>query len=87
MTMNKELHHWDDVERVYISRKERGREFASIQTAFTGQYNGLKIIYKSVEEDWLHPPETILKIWDQQNDNNQKTKNGKKSKSMDVLSN
>ena len=30
MTIHKALHPWDDVERLYISRKEGGRRFASI---------------------------------------------------------
>ena len=29
--MNKALHRWDDVDRVYKSRKERGRGLASIE--------------------------------------------------------
>ena len=31
MTMHKALHHWDDVDRLYVSRKEGGRGLASIE--------------------------------------------------------
>ena len=31
MTMHKALHPWDDVDRLYVSRKERGRGLASIE--------------------------------------------------------
>ena len=31
MTMHKALHPWDDVDRLYVSRKEGGRGLASIE--------------------------------------------------------
>ena len=31
MTMHKALHHRDDVDRLYVSRKEGGRELSSVE--------------------------------------------------------
>ena len=31
MTMHKTLHPWDDIDRLYVSRKEGGRRLASIK--------------------------------------------------------
>ena len=36
MTMHKALHPWDDVDRLYVSRKEGGRGLASIEDSVGG---------------------------------------------------
>ena len=51
MSMHKVLHPRNDVDRLYVSRKEGRRVFFSIED---GVY-----IKKSAEEDWSQPPETI----------------------------
>ena len=40
-------------------KKELG-ELPALKTVLTHQYNELKTTYKTVEEDWLQPLETIL---------------------------
>ena len=42
MTMHKALHPRDDVDRLYVSRKEGGRGLASIEDSLTHRYNGSK---------------------------------------------
>ena len=69
MTMYKALHLRDDVDR-----KEGEEDLPVLKTVLSHQHNAVKT-YKSVEEDWLQPPEI-----------NRKQKNGKKNNSVDVLS-
>ena len=59
MTMHKTIHPRDDVDRLYVYRKERGRGLASLKTALTHRYNGSKTTSKNTNEDWLQPSETI----------------------------
>ena len=47
MTMQKELHPRDDVERLFVPRKEGGRELASTKDSVD---NDLKTTYKKLEE-------------------------------------
>ena len=49
MTMHKALHPRDDIDRLYVSRKEEGKGHATIETALT----------KNTNEDWLQPSETV----------------------------
>ena len=42
MTMYKALHSRDDVDRLYVSRNERGREFASIEDSIDVSIQWLK---------------------------------------------
>ena len=42
MTMNKALHPSDDVDRLYVSRKERGRGLASIEDSVDASIQQLK---------------------------------------------
>ena len=42
MTMHKALHPRDDVERLYVSRKEGGRELASIEDSFDASIQRLE---------------------------------------------
>ena len=70
MTMHKALHPRDDVDRLYVSRKEGRRGLAALKTALTHRYNHSKTIYKNTMEDCLQPSETILLYDGQQNGNN-----------------
>ena len=73
--MHKSLHPRYDVDRLYESRNEGGRGFASIQDSVDASIKRLEdFIKKSAEEDWLRPLEKILRHNLQQNTNNQKTK-------------
>ena len=61
MTMHKTLHHRDDVDRLFESRKEGGRGLVSIEDSVdTSMQRPEDYIKKIVEEDWLQPPEIIL---------------------------
>ena len=60
MAMHKALYHRDDVDRLYVSRKERGEDLPALKTALTHRYNDSKTIYKNTMEDSLQPSETIL---------------------------
>ena len=59
MTMHKALHPRDDVNRLYVSRKERGRGLVALKTVLTHRYNDLKTTYKGADEYWSQPLETI----------------------------
>ena len=60
VTMHKALHPRDDVDRLYVWRKEGGRGMLALERALTHRYNDTKTIYKNMMEDSLHPSETIL---------------------------
>ena len=75
MTLHKALHTKDDVNRVYVSRKEGVRGLTSTETMLTHDYNYLKIIFK---KHWVHQKQ-YLQHEDEQNDNEQKTKMGRKN--------
>ena len=73
--MHKALYPRDDVERVYVSRKEKGRELDSIEDSVNVPIR-LEDNIKSPDEHRLLQPETIQTT--QQNKNNQKMKMGRK---------
>ena len=52
MTMHKVLHLRDDVDRLYVSRKERGGELASIEDSADGSIQRLED-YIEKHERWL----------------------------------
>ena len=60
MTIHKALHSRDDVERLYLPRKEGGRELLASKTALTHPYNDSKTTLKNTNEDWSWPSETTL---------------------------
>ena len=60
MTMHKALYPRDDVNRLYVSRKEGGRGLASIEDNVDTSIQRLKDYIKNTSEDWLQPSETIL---------------------------
>ena len=60
MHMHKALHPRDDIDKLYVSRKEVGRGLASIEDSVDTSIQQLHTTYQSVEEDKLQPPETIL---------------------------
>ena len=60
MTVHKALHHRDDVDRLYESRKEGGRGVTSIEDSVDALIQRLEDYIENVEEDWLQPLETIL---------------------------
>ena len=58
--MYKALHPRDDIDRLYVTRKE-GKGFASIENcenAFLQGLQGLKDNIKRARKDWLHLRET-----------------------------
>ena len=85
MTMHKALHPWDDLDRLYVSRKE-GRRLASLEDSIDASIQGL--------EDYIEKHDgglitAIRNETDKMMDNwitmNRKQKWQKKPKSMDVL--
>ena len=71
MSMYKALHPRDDVNRLYVSRKEKGREFASIENRVDASIQRLEDCIEK-HEGWLITA-TRIDSWqheDQQNDNN-----------------
>ena len=61
ITMHEALHPRDDVDRLYVSRKEGGRDLPALKTTLTHRYNDSKTIYNNTKEDSLQPPETKLR--------------------------
>ena len=61
MTMHKALHPRDDVDRLYVSRKEGGRGLASIEDSVDASIQRLKDYIQNRKENSLQPPETILR--------------------------
>ena len=51
MIMHKALHPRDDVDRLYVSRKEGGREFASIEDSIDTSIQRLEDDIKNTKED------------------------------------
>ena len=63
MTMHKALHPEMALTDYMCQEKKKEEDLPVLKTVLTNQYNDLKSIYKSVEEDWSEPPEKILTIW------------------------
>ena len=51
MTMHKALHPRDDVDRLYVSRKEGGRELASIEDSVDASIQRLEDYIENTKED------------------------------------
>ena len=71
MTINKVLHSRDDVDRLYVSRKEGGRELVSIEDRIDTSIHRLEVYIKKTRRrtDYNHQK----RYWQhdgQQNDNN-----------------
>ena len=60
ITMHKALLPKDDVDRLYVSRKEREEGLPALKTSLTHRYNDSKTIYKNTMEDSLQRSKTIL---------------------------
>ena len=60
MTVHKALHPRDDVDRLYVSRKEGGRVLASIEDSIDASIQQLEDYIENTNEDWLQPSEIIL---------------------------
>ena len=75
----------DNIDRLYVSRKEGGRGLACIEDRDDASVQGLKNCIKSAKEDSLKWPEHHKQYKDQQN-NNKEIEMGRK-KCMDILSN
>ena len=60
MTMYTTLHPRDDVDRLYVSRKEE-EDLPALKTALTHPYIDSKTIYKNTKEDSLQPPDMKLR--------------------------
>ena len=56
MTMHKALHLTDNVDRLYVTRKEGGRGLTSIQDRVDALIQRLEDYIKSAKENWLQPP-------------------------------
>ena len=52
LTMHKALHPRDDVDRLYVSRKEGGREIASIEDSVDASIQRLEDYIKNTKGDW-----------------------------------
>ena len=59
MTMHKALHTRDDVDDVYVSRKEGGRGLSSFQDNVNASIQRLEEYIKNAKEDWLLQQGTI----------------------------
>ena len=51
LTLHKALHPKDDVDRLYVSKKEGGRRLPALKTALTHRYNDSQTTQKSTKED------------------------------------
>ena len=60
MTMHKALHPRNDVDRLYVSRKEGGRGLTSIEDSVDVSIQRLEDSVQNTMEDSLQPSETIL---------------------------
>ena len=60
MAMHKALHPSDDVDRLYVSRKERGRGLASFEDRVDASIQRLENYIEKHEGDCLQPSEMIL---------------------------
>ena len=83
--MHKALHHRDDVDRLYVSRKERGRKLASIEDSVNASIQRLEVYIQKHDGG-------IITVIRNDNDNTMdnrmtitREKNWKESNSMDVL--
>ena len=84
--MHKALHSRDDVERLYVSRKEGGRGLASIEDSIDASIQWLEEYIQKHEGGLI----TVTRndYWEddeQQNDNNLGNKSGKENNSMGGL--
>ena len=59
--MHKALHPRDDVDRLYVSRKEGGRGLACIEDSVDASIKRLKDYLQKMKGDSLQPPETKLR--------------------------
>ena len=55
MTMHKAVHSIDDVERLYVSRKEGGRGLANIEDSVDSSIQRLEDYIEKDDEDWFQP--------------------------------
>ena len=74
MIMYKVLHTWDDVDRLYVSRKKKeGRELTSVEDCVDTSIQQLEYYIKNAETDYSHKKQ----YWqheDPLNGNNKKIK-------------
>ena len=75
----------EEIDSLYVSRKEGGRGLTRIEDSVDASIKRLED-YMEKEEDWLQPPETMLKTrrtaeWKKKTEN----KNEEKNKSMDCF--
>ena len=59
--MHKALHPRDDVDRLYVSKKDGGRGLASIENSVDASIQRQEDYIKRAEEDWLQQQEIIEK--------------------------
>ena len=62
MTVHKDLHPSDDVDRLYVSRKEGGRRLASIEENVDASIQRLEDYIEKHEGGLMQPLETIWRI-------------------------
>ena len=61
LAMHKALHSRDDVDRLYVSRKEGGRGLASIEDSVDASIQRLEDYIQNTKEDSLQPPDMKLR--------------------------
>ena len=63
ITMHKALYPWDDIDRLYVSRKSEEVDLRALKTVLTHWYNDSRTTQKNKKEDWLQPSKMILTTW------------------------
>ena len=61
LTMHKALHFRDNVDRLYVSRKEVGKGFASFEDSVDTSMQRLEDYIETTKKDWLQPLETTTR--------------------------
>ena len=84
MAMHKALHPRDDVDRVYVSRKEGGRGLTSIEDSVNASIQGLEDNIEKCEGG-LQPSETIVTSQWTTEWQYHGNKNGKKNYTIGIL--
>ena len=80
ITIHKALHTSDEVDRLYVSRKEGGRKFASVEDSVDGSIQRLEDYIKKTWKKTDHSHQ--MQYWQLENiqkPNNQETKLGRKT--------
>ena len=77
-TIHEALHPRDDVDRLYVTRKDGGSGQASIEDSVDASIQWLEDYIKITKEEWLEQQETIQKTQASTKQKYPENKNGKK---------